>query len=61
MSKALFSRIKSCYYKLFSNLKEKEHDIIISRIVSSHMIPMHIETLYVCVILEKHNVSPIDL
>ena len=31
---------------LFLNLKQKEHNIIISRVISSQMGPMNIETHY---------------
>ena len=44
LSKALWSRINSCYM-VFLNLKQK-HDIII-RVISSHMVPMYIKTTYI--------------
>ena len=44
LSKALWSRINSLYGVLFSNLKQKEHNIIISRVISSHMGPVYIVT-----------------
>ena len=45
LSKALQSRNNSCYSIQFSNLKQKkEHNIISSRVISSHMGPMFIET-----------------
>ena len=38
LSKALWSRINSCYSILFSNLQtKKEHNVISSRVISSHM------------------------
>ena len=43
LMKELWSRIKS-YFKLFSNQKQKEHNIII-RVICSHIGPMYIETL----------------
>ena len=43
-SKALWSRINSCYIKLFSNLKQNRHNMIISRSTSNHMGPMYIVT-----------------
>ena len=46
LSKALWSRINSCYGILFSNLKQnkKEHNIIISRVIISHPGLTYIET-----------------
>ena len=46
VSKALWSRINSYYSILFSNLKQKKKKkhIIISRVISSHMGSMYIET-----------------
>ena len=43
-SKALWTRIKSSYPRLFSNVKQKENNIIISRVISSHMGLIYIET-----------------
>ena len=47
LTKELWSRINSCYSILFSNLKKKVHNIIISVVSSSHMGPMYIETPYI--------------
>ena len=41
LSKALRWRINSCYSILFSNLKQKTYNIIISRVISSHLGPMY--------------------
>ena len=57
LSKVLWSRINSCYSKLFSNLKRKEHNIIIIKVICSHMDPMYIETLYNTVYLLMSNKS----
>ena len=46
LSEAFSSRINSCYTILFSNLIQRGHNIIISRVISSHIVPMYIETLY---------------
>ena len=45
LSKAWWSRINSCYCILFSNLKQKEHTVIISWLINSLMGPMYIQTL----------------
>ena len=45
MSKALWSRINSCNSILFSkSVTKKEHNVIISRIISSHVGIIYIET-----------------
>ena len=42
----LFVRVRMCVsVYVFSNLKQKIHHIIISRVISCHMGPMYIETL----------------
>ena len=46
LSKVLWSRINSCYSKLFSNLKQKYHIIICTKLISSHMGPMNTETSF---------------
>ena len=46
LPKALWSSIISCYSILFSNMKQKGHNIIISRVMNSRMLPIHIETPY---------------
>ena len=43
---SMWSRINSCYSILFSNLKQQKTNIIISRVIRSHMGPIYIETLY---------------
>ena len=60
LSKALWLRINSCYSILFSNLKQnKKKYIIISRVISSHMGPMYIETLYVSSLLDSGTDSKV--
>ena len=51
LSKVLRSRINCCYKILFSNLKQKDHDIIISWVLNIHMILLYIETPYINIIL----------
>ena len=62
LSNTLWSRINSCYSILFSNLKQIEHNIIISRVISSHMGPISIETPYISshmgpISIETPNIS----
>ena len=45
--KALLSRINSYYSILFSNLKQKEHNFISSRVINSLMGLMFLETPYI--------------
>ena len=40
----LLSRIISCYSRLFSNLKHNKHNIIICKVIKSHLGPLYIET-----------------
>ena len=47
LSQALGSRMNCFYGILFSNLKKKEHNIIIGRVISNHICPMYIETPYI--------------
>ena len=47
LSKALWSRINSCYSILFSNLKQKRTHIIIIRGIYSNMGLMFTETPYI--------------
>ena len=54
-SKKFWSGIFSCYNILFWNLKKKEHSIIISRVISSHMRHMYSETLYIYIYTFKKN------
>ena len=49
LSKALWSRINSCYFQIW---RKKELDIIISRVISSHMGPLYIETPYITMYIE---------
>ena len=43
----VWSKMKSCYSILFSNLNlKKDHNIIIIRVISIYLGPMHIETPY---------------
>ena len=46
LSKILWSRINNCYSILFSDLKQKEHCIIINRVINSHRGLMYWDTQY---------------
>ena len=46
LSKAMWPRINCCYSIQFSNHKN-EHNIISSRVISSHVGPMYIKTPYI--------------
>ena len=46
LSKVLWLKINSCYSILFTNLKQNKHNIISSRVISSHIGPVYIETSY---------------
>ena len=58
----LWLRLNSCYSILFSNLKQKEHNIIICSGFSCHMDPMYIEShiymsvyTYLYILLQIHK------
>ena len=46
LSKAMESKVNSCYTIIFLNLKEKGHSIIICTVICRHMGPMYIDTPY---------------